>query len=427
MKNWSGYIQWNPAEIVYPESEQAIQTAIQKAITKQQKVRLIGTGHSFTPICKTDELLMSLDRFQGIINIDKNLNQVEVKAGTKLSLLGDLIFEQGLAMENMGDVDEQSIAGTISTGTHGTGQSFGTISTQVVKIKFVNGYGELIECSSTYQVGLFKAAQVSLGMLGVITSITLQCQPAYKLKLQNRKEILSKLLPQLNERNNVNRNFEFYWFPYTDAVWTKTSNISEDPIQRLTFGNYFSEYVLENYAFKALCEFANTFPSKNKMVAKVSAASISNSDKTFYSHKVYATQRLVKFNEMEYNVPIAAHQEVLLTIKKVFDRKKFDIHFPIENRIVKADDIYLSPAYKRDAAYIACHAYYKKDPLPYFKVLEEIFRDFNGRPHWGKMHFLKTEDIERLYPELDTFLKYRKEHDPNEVFLNSYLKNLFSI
>ena len=427
VKNWSGSVQWNPSAIHYPDSQESIQTLIQHAVDTHQKVRLIGTGHSFTPLCKTNELLISLDKFQGIIEVDESTKQATIKAGTKLKHLGEALFEFGLAMENLGDVDVQSIAGTISTGTHGTGKNFGSISTQVVSLSFVNGLGELIHCSPKINPSLFKAAQVSLGMLGVITQITLQCVPAYKLKLINRKEALSDVLKELKFRNEENRNFEFYWFPYTNAAWTKSSNVTDGAIQRMSFGNYFSEYILENLAFKALCEYAYRFPSQNKRISKLSAASITNTTKIYHSHKIYATQRYVKFNEMEYSVPMEAQQEVLLEIKRVFDKSKFNIHFPIENRIVKSDDIYLSPSYQRNAAFIACHAYSKKDPLPYFKVLEEIFRAYDGRPHWGKMHFLNAKDVENLYPMYDTFLKYRQLHDPMQLFLNPYLKNLFGI
>ena len=427
MKNWSQYIQWTPENILYPESELAIQQIVQGALEQSKHIRVIGSGHSFTPLCKTKGILVSLDNYQGLISVDKEKCQATVKAGTKLSTLGNLLFEQGMAMENLGDIDVQSIAGTISTGTHGTGVNFGTISTQVIALKFVNGKGEIVECSNKKNKELFKAAQVSLGALGIISEITLQCIPAYRLELQNQKENLHDVLATLKERNENNRNFEFYWFPYTATAWTKTSNIASDQPDKVNLFNYFSEYVLENYAFKLLCEWAYRFPSKNKWVSEISAATISNVRKVYHSHKVYATQRLVKFNEMEYNVPVEAHEEVLKEIVKMVNKKKFDIHFPIENRFVKGDDIYLSPAYQRHAAYIACHAYNKKDPKPYFKALEDIFRAYRGRPHWGKMHTLTAKDIANLYPEWELFLKYRRKQDPDNVFVNEYLRGLFGL
>ena len=372
-----------------------------KAIRFNQKIRVIGSGHSFTSLCSTDEILVTLDNFQGLISIDREKNQATVKAGTKLSLLGEFLFKEGLAMENMGDINVQSIAGAISTGTHGTG------------IK---------------NTELFKAAQVSLGCLGIITEVTLQCVPTYKLKLQNKKEKLSDVLATLNERNSLNRNFEFYWIPYTNTAWTKTSNIVEgsEP-DKVNFFNYWTEYVLENYVFKLMCEYAKVFPSQNKTVANITAASISNVKKVYHSHKVYATQRMVKFHEMEYNIPAETYQDVFKDVQKIVNSKKFNIHFPIENRWVKGDDVFMSPAYGRDSAYIACHVYNKKDSSAYFTALEEVFKAYDGRPHWGKMNTFTTDDIARMYPKFTDFMTFRKEHDSENIFVNPYLQKLLGI
>ncbi len=428
MKNWAENIAWNPSEIGYPTSEKEIQQFVIKAVNSNKKIRVIGSGHSFTSLCSTNHVLISLDKYQGKIAINKEKNQATVKAGTKLSLLGELLFKEGLAMENMGDINVQSIAGAISTGTHGTGVSLKSISNQIIAMKFINGKGDIIECSETKNTELFKAAQVSLGCLGIITEITLQCVPTYKLKLQNKKENIDDVLATLKERNSNNRNFEYYWIPYTKTAWTKTSNIVEDSEpDKVNFFNYWTEYVLENYVFKVFCEYAKLFPSQNKTVANITAASINNVKKVFHSHKVYATQRLVKFQEMEYNVPAEAFKDVFKDVKKIVNSKKFNIHFPIENRWVKGDDVYMSPAYGRDSAYIACHVYNKKDSKAYFAALEEVFKAYNGRPHWGKMNTFTTQDIINMYPKFDVFMKFRKEHDPQNIFVNPYIKTLFGI
>ncbi|MDW3652914.1 MAG: D-arabinono-1,4-lactone oxidase [Bacteroidia bacterium] len=427
MRNWSGSVQWQPTQVLKPDSEQSIQEIVQKAAENKQSIRLIGTGHSFTRLCETNEILMSLDNYQGLISVDKDKMMAKVKGGTKLHYLGELLYAEGLAMENLGDIDVQSIAGTISTGTHGTGTAFGTISTQVKALKFVNGRGEIISCSELENKELFKAAQVSMGALGVITEVSLQCVPAYKLELWNRQESLEEVLGSISERNEQNRNFEFYCFPYSNRVWTKSSNKADAQADKDNIINTLTEYVLENYAFKVLCELARFFPSQNKAVSKISVSSIPTLKKVKHSHKVYATKRLVRFNEMEYNIPAEVHGEVIKEVLKVVSSGKYPVHFPIENRFVRADDIYMSPAYGRDSAYIACHMYNKKDCKPFFKELEEIFKAYGGRPHWGKMNTFSAEDVRNAYPEFDTFLKHRKEQDPNGVFLNDYLRGLFGV
>lgn len=428
MKNWAENVQWNPSEIAYPSTEIEIQQVVLKAANSNKKIRTIGTGHSFTALSQTSHILVSLDKYQGLLSINKEKCQATVKGGTKLKLLGELLFNQGLAMENLGDIDSQSIAGAISTGTHGTGIGFGSISTQVIKLKFINGKGDVIECSTTKNEQLFKAASLSLGCLGIITEITIQCVPSYKLTLQNNRENIHDVLATLDQRNKENRNFEFFWIPYTDTAWTKTTNIVENTApDKDNFFNYWTEFFLENHIFKLVCEFARYFPSQNKTVAKITAANISTIKKVYYSHKIFATPRIVKFREMEYNIPSETYKDVFKDVQNLINKKKFNIHFPIENRWVKGDDLLLSPAYKRDSTYIACHVYNKKEYEPYFTALEEIFRAYDGRPHWGKMNTLKTNNISTMYPEFTTFMQLRKENDPNGVFINPYLKKLFSI
>ena len=427
MENWSRRYQWQPEQIAYPSSEQEIQAIVQQAIRAQKKVRIIGSGHSFNPLWVTDYILISLDKYQGLVSVDQDKLQARVKAGTKLFRLGDLLFEQGLAMENLGDIDVQSLAGTISTGTHGTGLAFGTISTQVRKLRLINGKGEIVECSETENRDLFKAAQVSLGALGIITEITLQCVPAYRLELVNRSENLHEVLDAFHKRIADNRNFEFYYFPHSDKVFTKSSNIAKDQADKVTVFNYFTEYVVENYAFKLLCEIAHRFPSMNKRISTFTSSLITPSRKVFHSHKVYATQRLVRFNEMEYNVPLEAYDAVMRELIQAVESNNFKIHFPIESRVVAKDDAYLSPAYERDSAYIACHVYNKKNYKPYFLAMETILKAHGGRPHWGKMHTMTAKDFEERYPRFHDFKRHRYEQDPDGLFLNDYLKEIFGV
>lgn len=424
MQNWSKRFSWQPRQILYPRSEQEIRQIVQQAAENRQNVRIIGTGHSFNPLWVTEDILISLDEYQGLVSVDAESGLVVVKAGTKLHRLGELLFEHGLAMENMGDIDAQSIAGTISTGTHGTGLEFGTISTQVRGIRLINGEGEIVQCSPTEQPELFRAAQVSLGSLGVITEITLQCVPAYRLELWSRREELEAVLSTWPERHRGNRNFEFYWFPYTQQAWTKTANQADEKPDKVGMANYLTEYFLENYIFKLLCEAATRFPGLNRSVAQISVSSIPTVRKVYHSHKVYATQRLVRFNEMEYNIPLEVHETVFREIVRTINKRNFRIHFPIENRVVKGDDIPLSPAYGRDSAYIACHVYHKKEWEPFFREMEAIFLAHGGRPHWGKIHFLQAEQLAERYPLFESFRQLRAEHDPNGIFLNGYLREL---
>jgi len=426
-QNWSGNIQCVPEKMRFPKDEEQLLNIIRKCARKNQKVRVVGAGHSWTPLCETDQVLIALDRYQGIDSIDTKKMQATVYAGTKLKELGEALFEYGLAMENLGDIDEQTIAGAVSTGTHGTGLQFGIIPTQVIGFTLITADGELLECSNELHPDIFKAAQVSLGVLGVISKITLQCVPAYKLKFFSHRESLESCLLNLERYNQENRNFEFYWFPYSDLVQSKFSNITDEPAEDNNFFNYLSDVVLENGVFGLASEVTRWVPSTSAPISKFVSQAVATVTKVNWSHRVYAMPRLVKFNEMEYNIPIEQFEDVFLEIKECMEQQKFKVHFPTENRVVKRDDIYLSPAYGRDSAHISIHVYKGKPYKKYFKAMEAIFRNHNGRPHWAKMHYLTANELADLYPMWNKFLQIRQELDPNGMFLNGYLQQLFGV
>ncbi|MCO4294612.1 FAD-binding protein [Solitalea sp. MAHUQ-68] len=422
--NWSGSVQCSPLGVLFPASEEEIVQIIHKASKEGKKIRMIGSGHSFSNLVETNDYIVSLDNLRGIISIDKGKQEVTVKAGTKIKEFGHLLFENGLAQENLGDIDVQSLAGAISTGTHGTGTAFGNLSTQLTGIKFINGKGEVIYCSTNENEQLFKAAQVSLGTLGIITELTFKAIPAYKLEFTSGKETLDEVLNNYERYNKENRNFEFYWFPGTNIVQTKFSNASDLPAKEYGTANYITDMLLENHAFGVLSKITNWFPKASKTIAQISAKAVSTSHKINWSHKVYALPRLVKFHEMEYNIPLEAFREVKRDVQKAFDKHKFDVHFPTENRFVKGDDIWLSPAYERDSAYIAFHVYKPNPYKEYFKVMEDICLAVGGRPHWGKMHTRTGADFEKLYPKWNDFQAIRQEMDPEGIFLSPYMQQI---
>ena len=425
MKNWSGIHQWSPALIAFPTSEEEIVQLVRKARERKISVRTIGSGHSFTPLSVTEETLVCLDDYQGIIAVDKENLQVTVKSGTKLFNLSQALHEHGLALENLGDIDVQSIAGAVSTGTHGTGTAFGNLSTQVTALRFVDGNGKIVSCSETDNPELLLAARLSLGSFGIITEMTLRVVPSYKLDLQIGKARLDDVLERLETYNDACRNFEFYWFPNTPFVMTKELSTTDAPVTRSNAMSYAREMLLENYAFLAICELGYRFSSWNRKLSAFAASTTGNSSKVDWSHRVFSTPRLVRFNEMEYSVPLDAYRSVMKALTKWVNDHNNDVLFPLENRFVKGDDSYLSPAYGRDSAYVAAHVYHKKPYRDYFRELEAIFRDHDGRPHWGKLHTLDVNAVQELYPQFERFSKFRQAHDPRGMFLSPYLSSIF--
>lgn len=428
IQNWGGNVQFQPQRIFYPTTEAEIVNFVKQNAQQKQSIRVIGSGHSWTPLCETYYNLISLDNYQGIVSIDAQNLTATVKAGSKLHLLNPQLFEHGLAMENLGDIDVQSIAGAVSTGTHGTGITLGIIPTQVIAMRLITATGEVLECSNTQNPEIFKAAQVSLGALGIISTLTLQCVPAYKLLYTAQKETVQQCLQNIDDYIKNNRNFEFYWLTNTNTVQTRFSNITELPPDSKNIFRHFNDLVLENGVFGLLNEAGKHIPKSTKTVNKIMELGLStNVKKINWSHKVYATIRLVKFYEMEYNIPIEKFKDVFLEIKECVAKNNFKVHFPTENRFLKADDIYLSPAYQRNSAHISFHVYKGNNYYKYFDAVENICKNNQGRPHWGKMHTANAQELNNMYPMWQKFLEIRKQLDPNQLFVNGYLKQLFGL
>jgi len=423
--NWSGSVKCSPTEVVKPHSIDELAEVVRECGLAGRHLRVAGSGHSFTPIVQSNDVLVSLEEMQGIESIDAERGTATILGGTVLKNLGEMLFEHGLAQENLGDIDVQSISGAISTGTHGTGMRFGTLSTQVESFTLVTAAGEILECSLEREPEIFKAAQVSLGTLGVIAKVKLRVVPAKRLHYLGQRKKLSECLAHLEQYKQDNSHFEFLWIPYTGGVQAKFLNETTKPVSKSTLWENFNKIVLENYVYWLLSEACRMVPRMCKTVCNISAQSIATIDEVNYSHRLFTTPRMVRFQEMEYNIPAEYTGAVINEIQECIQRQQFQVHFPIECRFVHSDDIWLSPAYGRESAYIAVHMYRGMPYRSYFYYIEEIFKRYQGRPHWGKMHTRTAGELAELYPHWHDFRRVRAALDPQGVFLNSYLRDLF--
>lgn len=424
-RNWSGIVTTTPRDVIYPTSIEEIADVVRMCRREGRRLRVVGSGHSFTAIAASEDVLLSLDLMQGIVSVDPEAGTATVWAGTKLKALGELLHAEGLAQENLGDIDVQSIAGAISTGTHGTGIAFGTLATQVVGLTVIAGTGDVISCTEASHPELFKALQVSIGSLGVIAQVTLRLRKAYKLRYEGARVPLTECLARLPELKAGHRNFEFYWFPYAEPCQLKMTNETDEPVTTRKVRDYVSDVILENGVFGLLSGLARRVPPLSATVSRICASSAPALRKVEASHRIYATTRLVRFNEMEYNLPADAMADVIREMRETMAREKHRVHFPIECRYVQADDIWLSPAYGRDSAYIAVHMYRGMPHEKYFADMERIFLRYGGRPHWGKLHTLEADRLRERYPMWDRFAQTRDEMDPDGVLLNGYLRRVF--
>lgn len=425
-KNWAHTSDCRPEKWFYPTSIQEVRTIVKEAAKQNKTLRVVGAGHSFTRLVETDDWLISLDRLTGIDEWNVEEGTVTVFAGTRLYELGEELGKRGYSQENLGDINVQSIAGAISTGTHGTGIAFGIVSSQIIEIVLVTGTGDVVTISETENSEVFKASLVSLGCLGIVVKVKLKIIKSPVYQFRSYKMDYATLELQLDQLIASNRHFEFYLFPYSDLVQIKTMNITEERPQK-TFFYQLKNLVLENYLFFFVSECCRLFPKSSKFFSRLSAKGVGSSTISAYSYQLFATPRLVRFREMEYSIPLPYLKAALREVRATIEKNQFAVHFPIECRMVKADDLWLSPSYERDSAFLAFHMYKGMLYESYFQNMENIMRKYEGRPHWGKIHYVSHKELLSLYPKLSEFLTIREQLDPNGLFLNEYVAKLLGI
>ncbi|MBY6676700.1 FAD-binding protein [Rhodococcus sp. BP-332] len=418
--NWAGNQRARPASIVRPHSADEIRDVVVRA---QGRVHAVGAGHSFTGAALTDGVLVALDHLTGIEGVaagPDGTTDVTVRAGTRLHTLNDLLHARGLALTNMGDIDVQTLAGAISTGTHGTGARFAGLSAHVVGARLVLADGTEVTVSDG---PLFECARLGLGAFGILTAVTMRCVPAFALHADETPGRLGEALERFPDDMRDVDHPEFYWFPHTDRVLTKrNTRLPADtplsPVGRVS--SWIDDELLSNSAFEVINRVTTRIPSIIPRVNTVSAAAWSGRTFTDRSSSVFASSRRVRFREMEYAVPPESVPSVIRAIEAWIARTGYRVTFPVEVRCAAADDVWLSTAHGRDTAYVAVHQYHRRPVGGYFDAVEAIARDVGGRPHWGKLHSLTAGTLRSLYPRFDDVVAERERVDPHDTFGNDY-------
>ena len=368
-QNWVGYERAAPEQKLTPSSVAELQEIVKNARANKKRVRVTGAAHSFSGCAKPEEIAVSLHNMRGLILVDKEAKLATLHAGTYLYEIGPALKEHGLALENMGDVQAQTIAGAASTATHGTGITLGSIANQVVT------------------------------------------------------------LAHCHETAHSHRHLEWFLFPGTNKVQQKTLSVIAPKAMTGTqkLKDHFDSVVTLNGAFYVLCELARMKPSLTKKVSEISASSIPNTKREGYSYEVFPTPRGVKFNESEYFIKLSDFDECISEVNHILLNDNKGSHFPVEVRTHKGETGMLSPTQGEDCAVLSFHVYKGMDCEPLFKWLYEYMKKWQGRPHWGKVNKLSRIELQSLYPKLNRFLEIRREYDPDNVFMNSWLEQKFCL
>ena len=423
--NWSGNVRWDPVEVVRPVNVAELRSTLDRARSKGRPVRPAGSRHSFTPLCATDGISLDLAAFSGITGIDGDV--VTVGAGTPLHELNVALDGIGRAIANLGDIDRQTISGAISTGTHGTGARFGGLASMVASLTLVTAAGDEVHCSSESEPDLFRAATVGLGAFGVVTEIGLRTVPAFGLDQVVAPDSYLEIMSTLPARIEAD-HFEFFWFPLSDVAQSKTTRRmgAGEPTAPLSATRHYVEDVLvENAALSGMCRIGRRWPEQlprlHALVGQVMSERIS-SDASF---RMFATTRNVRFLESEYAIPRDALPDVLAAVGDLARRLPVGPAFPVEVRFAAADDVWLSTGFERANAYVAVHQFVGMAHEEYFAEFARICAAVQGRPHWGKMHPLGAADLAELYPRFAQAAALRREVDPDGLFLNEHLREVF--
>ena len=413
--NWTGDQRCAPVSIERPGSEEELA----ELVAHSERVHVAGSGHSFTDATCTDGVLVDIGRMDRVLGQDGE--RVTVEAGITLHDLGERLAERGLAMENQGDIDRQTLAGALSTATHGTGARFPNLSAQVAGLRLVTSAG-VVELSEGDDL---RAARVGIGALGAIAAVTLRCVPLFTIRRVDEPQPLEETLERFDELAAGNDHFEFFVFPYDDTALVRLSERGQmEPEPVAAWKHYLQETVLENRVLGLGMRFGRRFPKLIPAIHRGFGRAISRQVRTDHGHRVYATRREVKFTEMEYGVPREHGVEAVRRVIELVRRRRLPVTFPIEVRVTAPDDAFLSTAEGRDTAYVAVHQYRGMEFESYFRAVERIMDDYDGRPHWGKRHYQSAATLQARYPDWDRFQAVRARLDPDRRFQNGYTERV---
>ncbi|WP_328464495.1 FAD-binding protein [Actinoplanes sp. NBC_00393] len=415
--NW-GRNQESVAEVLTPGTVDEVSAQVNHATQSGRRIKVVGSGHSFTAIAVADDQRMFLHRLNQLVSVDGPL--VTVQAGMLLSTLNTVLAEHGLAMPNLGDIDAQTVSGAISTGTHGTGAAYSTLASCVEAVTMVTAGGKVERF--TADAPEFPAVRLGLGALGVLVDVTLRCVPTFTLLADERPMRLPDVLAGIDEWNADFDHVEFFWYPYTDRTSLKRNRkVAANDRPLSAFRGWLDDDFLSNTLWQGVCKVGQKVPATVPALSAMAAHALSARTYTGRSDQVFCSPRRVRFTEMEYEIPRAALPEVLHALNRILDELPFRVQFPVEVRFTGPDDVWLSHGYGRDSAYVAVHQFLGSPYEPYFRAFEAVCAGLGGRPHWGKLHYRDAESLRSAYPRFDDFLAVRDRLDPGRVFTNDYL------
>ena len=413
--NWSGSVTAS-GQVARPQSEDELAALVRSA----NKLRVAGAGHSFMPLCESGELIVSLDDMAGAMHIAADRRTARIPAGWSIRRLTAALWDEGLALANQGDVNPQSLAGAMATGTHGTGVDLGSLATFARGYRLIGADGEAHWCDADTNADLYQAQRLSLGLFGVATEIEVAVVPAFYLSERIEKRRWAEIRESYDALAQQHRHIEFWLFPHSDHVILKTLDLCDpcDPPP--------STSDMEEATFRRILDLSARLPFLTPWLQRLMMKSGISGRRRGPAHAIFPSDRTLRFEEMEYEMPRSAGLDTLDEVVGWIRKQRLPVTFPFEYRTVAADDIWMSPMNAGPVAAISMHQYAKMPWAALFAEAEAIFRAHGGRPHWAKRHTLSRADVAALYPMAGHYRAVRRAADPTGKFLNPHLETLFA-
>ncbi|KAG1472052.1 hypothetical protein G6F56_001766 [Rhizopus delemar] len=426
-KNWSKTFSCSPELLFSPETENQVKKIILLASKFNKTLKAVGSGHSPSDLACSSGFMITLDRMNRLLNVNKTNNTVSVEAGMSLHTLHKVLRENGFSLSNLGSISDQSIGGVMATATHGTGAHFGCLSSLIVDLTLIAADGRVIFCSFQENRDIFEAARCSLGALGIITRMSLKVEPDFRLEAIQKPEKFSKVLKNWDAVIHSSEHTRVWWYPHTDDCVVWKANRTDKPKYR-SAPSYFMERIYGFHIYQALLNITRYGTSLIPLLTKMMFNTLHSKPVHLVddSNKIFNFDCLFPQYVNEWAIDWKDAPAALQKLDRFINENDLKVHFPVEIRFVDQDDIWLSPAYGRKTCYIGVIMYrpYGK-PVPYkkyWKAYEDIMREYNGRPHWAKAHGQTRHDLEASYPKFNDFLKVREKLDPKGIFVNDYLR-----
>ncbi len=421
-RNWAGNI---AAEIpsFYQLGSEAELASI---FLKHNRIRIVGSAHSWSDICVSAEALVNLERLNRVISIDKARKTVRVQAGIKINALNELLDREGLALSNLGSISSQSLAGAISTGTHGTGIGFQILGSQILEFALIGADGEKRAINRKKEPELFNAAVVNLGCLGVVTEMTLQLTDSFNLHDITETIDFDDVIDNLETLLETNEHLKFWWLPPSGKLIVYRYNKTLEKRNDWRFRQILKDEAASVVFYRSLVKIASVLPGFAPTVSRLMTRLFKGPlDRIEKSYRVFNVPEPPVHRETEWAFDASRAEEILTAYREYILKTGRNFNFIQEIRFTKADDFWLSPSYGRDSLWIGFYNYEHEGWEELLPMHEEFAQKYGGRPHWGKEFTVDANYLRGQYRHFDDFVALRNEMDPKGKFSNDFIGRIF--